>query len=132
MKKRIAYIVTAILFGTMALFSAGESFARSESIFLSEIEKVADQAIGAWIGEESKSLEAAFERLTLNEAYLMAVGQSSKGRSYLALVPKSLGQNSNAVAAYIYLIRKERGGVRLWPVSFFEGRRFQFDQKGER
>jgi len=132
MKKTLNYFITIIVFIFIALFPAQQGFAANMNIFLSEIENAVDQAIAAWIGEDAKGLEVALERLTLNETYLLAVGKSGKERSYLALVPESLRDNFNAVAAYLFLIRKEREGVGLWPIIFFEGRRFEFLQQGER
>ena len=122
-----------ILFSGLTLLSlsfAQSGFAGSKDIFSPEIEKAVDAAIMAWTKEDAKALESSLERLTLNETYLMAVGKSNKERSYLALVPKSLSNNFNGVAAYLFLLRKQREGLDLRPLSLFEGKRFQFQQEG--
>lgn len=128
--RRLAVTAAIITITSLALSQSG--FAGGGTIFLTEIERSADQAITAWVKNDAKSLDAALERLTLNETYLLAVGKSNRERSYLMSVPTSLSGNFNSVAAYLFLIRKEREGVSLWPVSFFEGERFQFDERGER
>jgi len=103
-----------------------------DDIFSPQIEKSANRAIAAWIADDAADLEAALEKLTLNETYLMVIGQSSERRSYLVHVPRKLNKNFNSVAAYLFLIQKEKQGTALWPASFFEGYKFQFDQKGDR
>jgi len=132
MKKIIGSIIVTAAFILMCFIPARETLGGAGEIFQPEIDKAVNQTIEAWTVEKDRDLKTALERLTLNETYLMAVGGSGKDRSYLALVPKSLGHNFNAVAAYLFLIRKEREGVSLWPLSFFEGKRFQFEQKGAR
>jgi len=132
-KKRFSrFIVAAVIIAITSLALSQSGFAGSGNIFLVEIERSTGQAITAWVKNDVKSLDAAMERLTLNEAYLLAVGKSNREQSYLMSVPTSLGRSFNSVAAYLFLIRKEREGVSLWPVSFFEGERFQFDERGER
>jgi len=132
MKKTTARI--ALILGLVLICQANPSaaLAGSESVFVPEIERAVDRAVEAWEKNNPKGLKAALERLTLNETYLMAVGKSRKERSYLARVPASLVKNFNQVGAYLFLIRKEREGISLWPVSFFEGKRFQFQKGGAR
>ncbi|MFH1624847.1 MAG: hypothetical protein ABID54_06795 [Pseudomonadota bacterium] len=130
--KTSSFIVTVAIITMVSFFPLQKGFSGNDNIFLPEIERSVDQSIDAWIKEDTKSLNAAMERLTLNEAYLLAVGKTSKDRSYLVNIPTSLSRNFNAVVAYLFLIRKEREGVNLWPVSFFEGKRFQFDEEGKR
>jgi len=130
MKKMIRHFV---LFSGLILLSLSfvqSGFAGSKDIFSPEIEKAVDAAIVAWTKEDASALKAALERLTLNETYLMAVGKSNKERSYLVLVPKSLGNNFNGVAAYLFLLRKQREGLDLRPLSLFEGKRFEFLAQG--
>ena len=115
----------------ISLFWVQNCLAEQDNIFQSAIETAVDQAIDTWIKGDNQKLKAALEKLTLNETYLIAVGQSNKNRSYLTRVPKSLNRNFNTVAAYLYLIRKEKEDINLWPVSLFEGNRFQVIQKGE-
>jgi hypothetical protein len=132
MKKTKNFCIAVAI--TLMVFSyAQKGFAGSgEDIFSPEIERAVDKALSAWTSEDARALKAAIETLTLNETYLMAVGKSNKKSSYLALVPKTLSDNFSAVTAYIFLIRKDREGVTLWPLSLFEGKRFELDQKGAR
>jgi len=94
-------------------------------IFAPEINRYADKAIQAWLWGNTKKLEFSLSRLSLNETYLMAVGQSNENRSYLNKVPVSLNQNPEAVAAYLMLLQIENKGISLWPKSFFEGKNFE-------
>lgn len=128
MKKTIGYFVAAIVLSIFVLVPARSGLAGNDKIFLQEIEKAADQAIKAWIEGDAMKLKDALERLVLNETYLMTIGRSNKKRSYLTNVPKSASNNFNAVAAYLFIIRNERKGNNLWPVSFFEGKKFEFEQ----
>ena len=130
MKRRIRSFGTAVAFILFVMFVPGNVFA--DNLFLPEIEKAVDQAIPAWIAGDTKVLTAAMEKLTRNETYLLAIGQSKKDRSYLARVPKTLNHNLNSIGAYLFLIRKEKKGIMLWPRFFFQGQRFEFYEKGER
>jgi len=128
--KKMIHFALYIGLTLMSLSFAQSGFAGSKDIFSPEIEKAVDAAIVAWTKEDASALKAALERLTLNETYLMAVGKSNKERSYLALVPKSLTNNFNGVAAYLFLLRKQREGIDLRPLSLFAGKRFQFLVQG--
>jgi len=128
--KKMIHFALYIGLTLMSLSFAQSGFAGSKDIFSPEIEKAVDAAIVAWTKEDASALKAALERLTLNETYLMAVGKSNKERSYLALVPKSLTNNFNGVAAYLFLIRKQREGIDLKPISLFAGKRFEFQEGG--
>ena len=130
MKKMIRHFVLYIGLTLLSFSFIQSGLAGSKDIFSPEIEKAVGAAIMAWTKEDAKSLKAALERLTLNETYLMAVGKSNKERSYLALVPKSLSNNFNGVAAYLFLLRKQREGIDLRPLSLFAGKRFQFLVQG--
>ena len=130
MKKMIRHFVGFIGLMLISLSLAQSGFSGSRDIFSPEIEKAVDAAIAAWAKEDAKALKTALERLTLNETYLMAVGKSSKERSYLSRVPRSLSNNFNGVAAYLFLLRKQREGLDLRPLSLFEGKRFQFLVQG--
>lgn len=130
--KSTGYAISIIVSAIISLCFAQNCLAEQDNIFQSAIETAVDQAIDAWIKEDNQKLKAALEKLTLNETYLIAVGQSNKERSYLTQVPKSLSRNFNTVAAYLYLIRKEKEDINLWPFYIFEGSRFDFVQKGER
>ena len=107
-------------------------FAVDAGIFVAEIDRAVDDAVSAWVRNDPKGLEKALQRLALNEAYLLALGRSVGKRSYLSQVPGSLGVNNKAIAAYLFLIRKQREGIPLWPAEQFEGKRFQFVKKGEK
>lgn len=102
--------------------------AGDEKLFLPEMERAADRAIAAWQQEDGKALKSALERLTLQETYLLAVGASTKDRSYLANVPSALNRSPNAVVAYLFLIRQERQGNPLLPRQVFEGKYYQFEE----
>jgi len=128
--KKMIHFALYIGLTLLSLSFVQSGFAGSKDIFSPEIEKAVDAAIMAWIKEDAKTLKAALERVTLNETYLMAVGKSNKERSYLALVPKSLSNNFNGVAAYLFLLRKQREGIDLRPLSLFEGKRFKFQEGG--
>jgi len=104
------------------------ALAGDEKLFLPEMERCVDRAIAAWQQEDGKALKAALERLTLQETYLLAVGASTKDRSYLANVPRSLNRNPNAVGAYLFLIRQERQGNPLLPRQVFEGKYYQLEE----
>ena len=129
MKRTIGFLGTAVAFVLFVLFAPGDVCA--DNIFLPEIEKAVDQAIPAWIRGDANRLSAALEKLTQNEAYALAIGKSPE-EGYLGRIPRSLNKDFNAVAAYLFLIRKEREGISLWPKCFFEGQRFEFNQTGER
>ena len=118
-------IVIVMVFGQAA-------FAVDSGIFVAEIDRAVDDAVSAWIKNDSKGLEKALNRLALNEAYLLAIGRSAGKQSYLSHVPGSLMTSVPTVGAYLFLIRKERDGIFLRPTDQFEGRRFQFVQKGGR
>ncbi len=105
--------------------------AHSANIFQPAIEQAAEQAVAAWAAGDDGGLKAALERLTRNEAYLLAIGEATKEKSYLVRIPRPLNKNMDSIAAYLFLLRKEREGIRLWPKSFFEGQSFTFNQKGE-
>ena len=96
---------------------------------MAEVERAVDQAIPAWIAGDNKKLSAALQRLTRNEAYRMVTGKAAN-KGYVAGIPKSVSTDPNAIAACLFLIRREREGTSLWPRSFFEGQRFQFCRKG--
>lgn len=125
MKKIISFLIAVVV----VILAAGGVCA--DNIFSAEIEKAVDKAIPAWIEGDTKRLSAAIEKLALNEAYCMAIGKSLRD-GYLSSVPMALNKNFNAVAAYLFFMRKEKEGVSLWPKSFFEGQRFEFYEKGER
>jgi hypothetical protein len=128
MKKRSVCLSMVVGLALTFLFGSGTLFAGSENVFMPEIERAVDRAVAAWAKEDPKGLKAALERLTLNETYLMAVCKSDKERSYLARVPVSLANDFSSVGAYLFLIRKEREGILLWPVAFFEGKSFRFQR----
>lgn len=132
MKIRYRCFIVAVAIMTITAFALSEEgyAAGGGKIFVIEVERSAGQAIAAWVENDKEGLDEALEKLTLNEAYLLAVGKSNREQSYLMSVPTSLGRNFNSVAAYLFLIRKEREGVNLWPVSLFEGERFEFEEKG--
>ena len=125
MKKTIIFLIVLVVVAPVA------GGVCADNIFSAEIEKAVDKAIPAWIKGDTKRLSAAIEKLALNEAYCMAIGKSLRD-GYLSSVPMSLNKNFNAVAAYLFFMRKEKEGVSLWPKSFFEGQRFEFYEKGER
>jgi hypothetical protein len=112
----------------IAALCASPALAGDEKLFLPEMERAVDRAIAAWQQEDGKALKAGLEKLTLQETYLLAVGASTKDRSYLANVPKGLNRNPNAVAAHLFLIRQERQGNPLLPRQVFEGRYYQFEE----
>lgn len=112
----------------IAALCASPAPAGDEKLFLPEMERAVDRAIAAWQQEDGKALKAALEKLTLQETYLLAVGASTKDRSYLANLPKALNRNPNAVAAYLLLIRQERQGNPLLPRQVFEGRYYKFEE----
>ena len=124
MKKIVIFLITVVV---IMLVARG---VYADNIFSAEIEKAVDKAIPAWIKGNPKRLSAAIEKLALNEAYCMAIGKSLRD-GYLSNVPMSLNKNFNAVAAYLFFMRKEKQGVSLWPKSFFERQRFEFYEKGE-
>ena len=130
--KTTGYIITTIVLIIISLFFGQNCLAEYDNIFQTAIETAVDQAIDAWIKEDNQKLKAALEKLALNEAYNMVVGQSIKDRSYLTRVPKSLNHSFNTVAAYLYLIRKEKENINLQPISIFEGKKFQFIPTGEK
>ena len=125
MKKIVIFLITVVV---IILAVRG---AYADNIFSAEIEKAVDKAIPAWIEGDTEQLSAAIEKLALNEAYCMAIGKSLRD-GYLSNVPMSLNKNFNAVAAYLFFMRKEKQGVKLWPKFFFEGQRFEFYERGER
>ena len=125
MKKIVIFLITVVVI----ILAARGVYA--DNIFSAEIEKAVDKAIPAWIEGDPKKLSAAIEKLALNEAYCMAIGKSLRD-GYLSSVPMSSNKNFNAVAAYLFFMRKEKEGVSLWPKSFFEGQRFEFYEKGKR
>ena len=129
MKRTIGFLGTGVALVLFVLFAVGDVCA--ENIFLPEIEKGVSEAIPAWIRGDAERLSAALEKLAQNEAYALAIGNPPE-EGYLERIPNSLNKNHNAVAAYLFLIRKEREGISLWPKSFFEGQRFEFNQTGER
>jgi len=126
MKKIVIFLITVV---AAVILAAGGVCA--DNIFSAEIEKAVDNAIPAWIFGDPKKLSAAIEKLALNEAYCMAIGKSLRD-GYLSNVPMSLNKNFNAVAAYLFFMRKQKEGVSMWTKSFFEGQRFEFYEKGER
>ena len=125
MKKIVRFLITVVVI----MLAARGVYA--DNIFSAEIEKAVDKAISAWIEGDTKRLSATIEKLALNEAYCMAIGKSLCD-GYLSNVPMSLNKNFNAVAAYLFFMRKEKEGVSMWPKSFFEGQRFEFYERGER
>ena len=129
-KKQLLKIMTGVFLLIMTSL-AGQGLAIDERIFLTEIENAVDQTISAWIAQDQKALEAALGKLALNEAYLLAVGKSNKNNSYLALVPNQLSKRAESAAAYIYLIKKNRNGINLFPKTFFEGKQFEYRKVGK-
>jgi len=129
MKDRFTVLIVGIV---IAMAIGQTAFAVDAGIFVAEIDRAADDAVSAWIRNDPKTLEKALQRLALNEAYLLAIGRSAVKQSYLSQVPGSISSNMGAMAAYLFLIRKEREGILLRPAGQFEGRRFQFVQKGGR
>ncbi|MDP2646314.1 MAG: hypothetical protein Q8P24_15355 [Desulfobacterales bacterium] len=129
--KTTGYITTITVFAFISLFWAQPCLSGDDPIFQSAIETAVDQALDAWIKDDTTKLVSALEKLTLNETYLMVTGQTDPQRSYLGRMPGSLNQNFNSVGAYLFLLRKEKEGVNLWPVSLFEGNKFQFEQGGK-
>lgn len=127
MKASLYRLLTFVGFAAAVLICV-PALAGDEKLFLPEMERAVDRAIAAWQQEDGKALKAALEKLTLQETYLLAVGASTKDRSYLANVPKGLNRNPNAVAAYLLLIRQEREGNPLLPRQVFEGRYYQFEE----
>lgn len=125
MKNIVRFLITVVVI----ILAARGVYA--DNIFSAEIEKAVDKAIPAWISGDTERLSAAIEKLALNQAYCMAIGKSLHD-GYLSNVPMSLNKNFNAVAAYLFFMRKEKEGVSLWPKSFFEGQRFEFYEKGGR
>ncbi len=129
MKNIFRFLGLGIIVLTLFVPLTAYSVYAENNMFQAEIEKAITQAVEAWIGGDSKGLKRAMERLVRNETYLLAIGQSTKERSYLARVPKYLNKNPNAIGAYLFLIRKEKEGVVLFPISMYAGKRFKFGQK---
>jgi len=101
----------------------------ADPIFTNAIEKSANNAVDAWLSGDDARLKLALEDLTLNESYLLAIGKSKEENSYLSRIPVKASKNLDSMVAYIYLIKKEKRGVALWPESFFKGQRFEFMQR---
>lgn len=131
MIKKQLFSMTAILLFVL-LFNISQVFALDETIFIKEIESAVDQTIEAWKRDDRKSLEKALNKLSLNEAYLLAVGKFSRKNSYLALVPKGLNDNPFIIAGYLFFIRQKRTGVNIFPKAFFEGQSFNFTTMEQR
>ena len=129
--KRCRYIPTFIVLFVWCL-STAPAVAGDEKFYLPEMERAVDRAIAAWQTEDRKGLKKALETLMLNETYLLAVGASTKQRSYLTHVPGNMVENPNAVAAYLFLVRQAGGESNSFPGGFlkaniFNSARFQND-----
>lgn len=128
MKKWMTLFVLGVGLAFVLGFHVQNTYALDAGIFISDVERAANQVIDAWIEDHPKDLKKALGRLAVSETYLLAIGKSGNNVSYLRLVPKGLNNNLNKVAAYLFLIQQKREGVDLVPISFFEGRRFRFEE----
>ncbi len=125
-------IFTIVAFTLITVFIlTGIGFAGPKDLFSPEIQKATDRAIAAWKRNDQRALKEALEKLALNETYLLVTGLSDDNRSYLRAVPKSLNNNLNSVAAYLFLLQTERRErIELRQVNhLFEGKKFVYQEE---
>lgn len=109
MKKAI--MITAYI---MVLSLGQGGICRADEVFVAQMDKAAGQLVAAWMANDRHGMSEAVNRLTRYELYNAAV-DDCRG-SYLCQIPLAvMNQGEAALAAYIFLIRKEREGVSLWP-----------------
>jgi len=105
----------------------------AKDFFSAEINRALDNAIAAWHNNDSNGVNQALQRLTVNEARLMAAGLSDEKRSYLRLVPLSCNRKPESIVACLYFLREQRRRdidmLDLRP--FFSGKTFRFIRKNE-
>lgn len=127
--RRISTITIFTLVTVLSTTAVG--FGAPKDLYSSEIKKAVSQAISAWKYDNPDRLKRAMEKLTRNESYLLAIGLSNKEKSYLLAVPKSINQDINSVAAYLFLLRTERRqGIDFRRLkTLFEGKIFTYQKE---
>lgn len=102
----------------MALTLCHGGVGRADEVFVVQIDRAADQLVSAWMANNRRGMSEAVTRLTRYELYNAAIDEC-RG-SYLCQIPPAvMNRGEDALAAYIFLIRKEREGVSLWPKAIF-------------
>lgn len=113
MKKMIMVCIIALT--TLCQGGVG----RADEIFVMQMDKAAGQLVAAWMANNRSGMSEAVTRLTKYELYNAAL-DDCRG-SYLCQIPPDvMKQGEAALAAYIFLIRKEREGVSLWPKAIID------------
>jgi len=100
-----------------------------KNIFQPAVERYAGEASDAFARGDGRALGEALGMLALNETRQLAIGKSAPENSYFMRIPDQARVNPRTAGAYIYLLRMERRGTSLWPISFFEGQRFRFPER---
>ncbi|MDO8721462.1 MAG: hypothetical protein Q7J31_04450 [Syntrophales bacterium] len=96
-----------------------QGVSRADEVFSLQIDRAADQLVTAWKANNPRGMSEAVTRLLRYELYNAAIDEC-RG-SYLCQIPPDIiNQGEAALAAYIFLIRKEREGVSLWPKAILE------------
>ena len=128
MKKSIISIAHAIIVSLLISLVVPGSV-NADNIFQSETENAVDMVVEAWIKGDGIEMKAAKEKLLRYEAYMIAIGETDRKRSYLRRLPVSLNSYTNKTAAYIFLLQQAQRGISLMPKDLFEGQRFEFQQR---
>jgi len=98
----------------MALTLCQGGVGRADEVFVMQMDKAASQLVTAWITNNHRGMSEAVTRLTRYELYNAAL-DDCRG-SYLCKIPPDvMKQGEAALAAYIFLIRKEREGSACGP-----------------
>ncbi len=111
MKKSILGSILALAFA--ATICHGPVCA--DEIFTAQMERAATQLVAAWLVGDDAGMSSALAKLTRFEMYNAALDDDRRG-SYLSQIPPSVRtQGVPAIAAYVFMIQKERAGASLWP-----------------